>query len=651
MNINYVETRNAYDAYIAKGGEMNHLTKLVHQHILHSGFVDSHSKQIMRSVEKITSSCDELLDHTFVAKLRYKLPPLRMGVKLGQFDQEYARLTASSLITQILIDNGFIEAEKRIEPTTIDGHKKFHTRWYLVRLGGSYEKDLLRGIEEKPGVVYQRDIKGWKLRAPEKALLRKVASIPFEVSSVCSKELLMKGYTLKTDWNRKVDKNGRPLKEDPIVRRNRYETYADTVMDEVATMPCFYLPMKYCDRDRMYYEASRLEGIRPHGKQWEVLMIDSAVSFDLTSDDEKVLKHLIYVTLHGRVSLEEAINKFSLEDLLEAQAADPFKAETEEDFGDAILLNKCYKALIDYQQGNTSKFMFGYDLTNSGLMMSGVSFKSPHMMMASNTGGSSTVHDSHTDFGKGFDVPLKRKDIKKIHMGLLHGSALKSIAKVIQQETEVECDEVMVRKFIHKAYGKSVDNITNIADWGTKIVGNEQSVLRWTMPDGFSACSRAHLKSVPILVYCASASHKEGYTSRLIVSDMPWVEDKNGYPIYSGDVQMGGMTYHVEAKKRGLFANMTHAIDAYVLRQVFEAVYSTGRPMLLKHDDYIVPPSAYFTVIETAKKAFNELFNNNLYQAACNEIAQHSPYDLEPLELVEGKAYNTVSQSANFLMP
>ena len=651
MNINLVETRNAYDAYLAKGGEMNYLTKVVHDYILHSGFVETHSKQIMRGVIKITDRFDELLDHTFVGKLRYKLPPLRMGVELSQFDYEQARLIGSSLITQILIDNGTLDVDKRVESTTIDGHKKFHTRYYLVNLGGSYEKNLLHGIEDKPGVVYQRDIQGGKLRAPEKAWLRRVASIPFELSSVCSKELLMKGYTLKTDWDKTVDKNGRPLQEDPIIKRKRFELYADTIVDVVGTMPCFYLPMKYCGRDRQYYESARLDGMRPHGKLWETLMIDAAVPFDLTEDDEKVLKHLIYVTLHGRVSLEEAVDNFTLEDLLEAQAVDPFEAETESDFGEAILLNKCFQALVDYRQGTPSRFMFGYDLTNSGLMMAGVSFKSPEMMMAANMGGASTVHDSHTDFGKGFDVPLERKDIKKIHMGLLHGSALKSIAKVITEQTNVECDETMVREFTHKAYGKPVDNITNIAEWGTQIVGNDQSVLRWTMPDKFSACSRAYIKSVPVLVYCASASHKEGYTSRVIVSDMPWVEDKKGYPIYSSEVHLGGMLYHVQAKKRGLYANITHSIDAYVLRKIGDAVLNSGRPMLFKHDDYIAPPSAYFLIKQTAKEAFSELYQHNLYQAACNEIAEHSPYDLEPLELVEGKAFNTVSVSNNFLMP
>ena len=183
----------------------------------------------------------------------------------------------------------------------------------------------------------------------------------------------------------------------------------------------FYLPMKYCGRDRMYYEAARLDGIRPHGKLWETLMIDAAVPFDLTEEDERVLRHIIYVTLHGRVSVDEANDKFSFEDVLEAQLIDPFEQEDEATFGEAILLNKAYQALTDYQNGNTSRFMFGYDFTNSGLLMSGVSFRSEKMMDAANIGGSDQVVDSHTAFGDAYDIDLDRKDIKSIHMGLMHG--------------------------------------------------------------------------------------------------------------------------------------------------------------------------------------------------------------------------------------
>ena len=89
-------------------------------------------------------------------------------------------------------------------------------------------------------------------------------------------------------------------------------------------------------------------------------------------------------------------------------------------------------------------------------------------------------------------------------------------------------------------------------------------------------------------------------------------------------------------KRRGLFADITHSIDAYMLRCVTDAVIASGRPILLKHDDYIVPPGAQSLVLEVAQEIFSDMFSNNLYQEAVDEIIENSPYNLDPMELVGG---------------
>ena len=651
MSIDTTTTLQAFEILADKmGAKMDYLTKQVHEYVLLSGFIDTHEKGIMKAVNHIAERSDEMLKQTFIGKLAKQLPSMHMGINLHIFDKDHVRLIAAGVITEVLVDNGTYVIDKRVESTTVDYVKKFHTRFYL-QLGGESTKNLMKGIESKPGVVYQKEVNGWKLNADEKKFLRRIATVPFCVSDVCTTELLLKGYSLKTDWDNKVDKNGRPLQEDPINRKNRFRAYAKVIIEQVKEMEAFYLPMKYCGRDRAYYEAARLDGIRPHGKFWETLMIDSAVPFDLTEVDERVLKHLIYVTLRDRVSIDDANRLFSLEDLMDAQAIDPMLQDDEDSFGEAILLNKCYQALMDYQAGRLSKFMFGYDFTNSGLLMSGVSFRSEKMMAAGNIAGANEVVDSHTAFGKGYDIDLTRKEIKGIHMGLMHGSTLKSIAKAITLATGTDTSVDDVESYNEKAYGPAVHNITNIATWGSEIVGNEQSVLRWTMPDGFSAASRAYYKAVPVLIYSASATAKEGYYSTVVMSDMPWLEDRKGFAIYGKGTQVGGVTYDVEQKKRGLYAGITHSIDAYMLRRIANAVMDSGRPILLKHDDFIAPPSAQPIVLAEAQDVFVEMYCNNMYQEAVNEIASHSPYDLEPLELVIGSGECTVDESQNFLMP
>ena len=652
-----ITPRSTLVAYRQVSEELGFLTNIVHTYVLESGFIQTHQKKLVKSIKKVSDRYDEMLLDEFIGRLRFKLPQLRMGIKLNDHEKERARLIAAGVIAHLLIDNDVFDLDLRMETQVIHGHKKFFTRQYL-KLGGSFEKDIKAGIEDGPGVVRQHSIDSWKLNADEKAFLRTVGAVPFVVSEICTRELLLKGYSLKKDWNVKKDKNGRALSEDPIMKKKRIRNGGDIIIDELKPKKAFYLPAKYCGRDRVYYEAARLEGIRPHGKLWETLMLDSAVPYEVGPEGERVLKHIIYVLLHGKVSIEEANEKITMEDILDASSIDPLEQETEKSFGEAILLNKAYQALMDSVAGKPSRFMFGYDFTNSGLLMSGVSFRSEKMMQAANMAGGKKVVDSHTAFGAAYDlgtedhhVYLERDDVKKIHMGLMHGSMLESIAGTISELTQQDVSVEKVKSLNEKAYGKPVHNITRIADWGTKVIGNEQSTLRWTLPDGFHAASKAYFKGVPVLIYCASAKHKEGYTRHVVISDMPWMEDSSGFAVYGKDTYVGGKAYPVQQKRRGLFANITHSIDAYMLRQITRAVVAAGYPIMLKHDDFIVPPAAVGVVREAAKDVFYELFESNLYQKALDEIVEYSPYYPPRLECVLGDAANTVEESENFLMP
>ena len=136
-----------------------------------------------------------------------------------------------------------------------------------------------------------------------------------------------------------------------------------------------------------------------------------------------------------------------------------------------------------------------------------------------------------------------------------------------------------------------------------------------------------------------------------MVGNLLIVEDRNGFPIYDKKTELDGVPYPVEVKKRGLFARMTHSIDAYVLRCVVKELLAAKRPFLLKHDDYIVPPGAYYIVKAAAREVFDTLYNLNMYEKAINDIVEHSPYSLEKPLLYVGDAKNTASVSSNFIMP
>lgn len=650
MNIEYSSTLSAYRSY--EGG-MEHLTREVHEYVLSDEYLGKKgkAKRLMVGLAKIADVNKELLIQSFVGKVRYKLPALHLNSKLSPFDTERAKIIAAGIVTNVMIDGGVFSLREDVESyQTAQGQKKFRKKLYVL-LGGKMTKDLSKGIHLDPGVVEQQSISGWSLTGEQRAFLAEVSSVPYRVWQGCNADLLMKGYTLKEDWNKRVNKHGKKLQEH-FLKERRYKEYISHITDNVMRYPKFYLSGKYDDRGRFYYDAAVLEGIRPHGKLWETLMLDAAEPFKLLSEDERVLKHIIYVTLHGRATVDTANVKWTDLDYFAASERDPMAATTEKEFGEAILLNKAATALDDYAADRMSTFMFGYDFTNSGLMMTGLSFHSKEMMKSANLGNHKTVYDSHTEFGKAYGLDLPRNEVKKLHTALLHGGTNKTLLKEIHSvlgEDSFTLDQVIEAN--EKAYGECVRNITTIADWGTIVAGNQQSVLRWTMPDDFKASSRAHMEGVPVRIYAASARHKEHYNSYVVVSNMPLVEDNNGFPIYDKDTQLDGVSYPVKVKKRGLFANLTHSIDAYVLRCVVSELREHKRPFLLKHDDYIVPPGAQSIVRAAAQEAFGILYDINVYDKALDEIVEHSPYDLIKPHLYMGNAKNTASVSNNFIMP
>lgn len=650
--IDYSATLNAYTSY---EGPMDYLTRIVHDYVLSDQYLGKpgKAKQVLKGLGKITEANKELLLNDFVGKVRFKIPYLHLS--LEPFEIERAKLIASSLVTNVVIDNGMYSLREQVDKVKVNGQMKFK-KFFYIQLGGEPTKDLYRGMHFEPGVVQQTTVGMWSLTGYQREVLSEVASVPYKIWEGCTEELLLKGYSLKEDWNKRhwTDSQGkeRKLSEDPILKKKRYRLYSDKIVNHVKRFPKFYLSAKYDHRGRIYYDAAVLDGMRPHGKLWETLMIDSAEPFELTEEDCRVLRHIIYVNIHGRVNFEHAMKNFAMEDLFYAECVDPMEAQDEKEFGKFLLLNKAAKALQQFIDNEPSTFMFGYDFTNSGLMMAGLSFHSKEMMKSANLGNHKTVHDSHTDFGKAYGLELDRDTVKELHTPLLHGSTNKTLVNILNKHLgEDAVDEKLVAEANEKAYGDCVRNISTIADWGTLVVGNRQSVLRWTMPDNFKAASRAYMEGVPVQCYAASARHKEGYNMYVVVSNMPLVEDSNGYPIYDKDTQLDGVSYPVKVHKRGLFADITHANDAYVLRCVVTQLRRAGRPFLLKHDDYIVPPGAMHIVKQAAQGAFGTLYRNNMYKSAMEEIAANSPYDIEVPTLCRGDARNTAVASENFLMP
>lgn len=597
-----------------------------------------HKKRIEYRLNQVAERYDEVLLTKLAGIMFFKIPKVKLPGFDGDYLEAQGRHYMSILIGHILMDSNAVLNK-------IQHKKNAEGKWEtltLLYLGGDETKQLLKGVHYKPGVFTQKRVFGLKLQKRDKDRGKKLASIPFQITDVASAELIMHGYKLKADWNLRVDKTGRKLPEDFNTKVERYQGYANLIMD--LGNP-FYLEMKYSGSGRMFY-LCQLEGMRPQGKLWETLMIDSAEAYHLDESELGVLKQVIYNTLSGERVTIKAAELFLTDEMVDmALEIDPMEVEEEEAFGEALLLLKAARALRDAQEGLPTHYMFGFDFTNSGLIMAGLSFKSPEMMECGNIHGRYDVVDAHGNFGRAFDLDMSRKDIKKVHMPLLHGATLQGLRKRVHEITGKDISIKEIRQKLVDAYGQCVSNLTDIADWGVQIVDNNQTEFSWSMPDGFTAWHRAYFEAVSMQITVPSAhpDHPSGKTTHRIISDMPYRWNNRG------------QSYHMDTgetpKVRGLYAAITHAIDAFVLRFIVDNLLEWGRPVLLKHDDYMIHPSDHARLFELAREIFHELFQVNLYQEAINQIAATAVSKPPALTVMTGNADNLIDQSESFLMP
>lgn len=629
-----------YAAFTLSGDDMETFVRDVHQYF-YSEYFPKHRGKINRIVAKVADRNDEVLLTTLAGKLHNKLPPVLLRDHPGDYNEVKARREIATIICHCLMDaNTF--------PSKIAHKRNMETgKWETLTtlfLGGDTRKELLAGLHLTPGVTSQTRCGGFGLSADHKKRLKRLSSIPFELSDIASADLIYHLYTLKDDWNKRVDKEGRKLKEDYNTKVARYHEYAeliDALQDET-----FYLELKYSDSGRMFYRF-QLEGMRPQGKLWETLMIDSAKSYYLDQEQQRALKHMIYVTMSGeRVTPLEAERRLTDEMVAECLAKDIMTAKDDEEAGEMLLLFKAATALQASQAGEPTKYLFGWDFTNSGLIMAGLSFHSENMMDAGNIHTRSDVVDMHSKFGEAFDLGVSRKDIKKVHMPMLHGASLYGSTRNVNQVSSSVFSEEEVLSKMKAAYGPEAMNLLDIADWGVKALHNEQTKFHWTLPDGFRATHKAYFQSVPVSITVASADpkHEKSHrTTHTMVMNMPYAMDNKGLPL----VKVDGKA----PKVRGLYANITHSLDAYVLRHVADVLLDMEMPFLLKHDDYMVHPSCYEVVLRESRVVFNELYETNLYQSAVDEISRHSKSKMPAPGLVRGNALNTINEAQAYLMP
>lgn len=630
------------------------ITLPMHQLVYEEDYLLKNSKVLGKFIAYLHANHRELNIETVLGKLAVKLP-FPKGYfndrrKFNNFTRKQASYVLAGIITEVLIDAGIFKTNSRI---VYDPKPK--TLTYVVLGSSDGVTDLLAGYSEESGSKVTHTSKGFRIGKALKGILEEMSHMRFKISDHFDESLLLHGYKLTSAYVAPSKNEGSDKKHYRF-----FHTYKDA-WNKLKERGDFSLTAYPDSRLRLYYSANSLIGARPQGKLWETLAIDRAHPKLLGDAAVKHIKHIIMTTLHGKMSVDQANELFSEDDYLAAHSADPFAAEVpdvpftgnegkyrsaESEFGERILLNKCAEALLMHSEGIPCPYIFGKDLTNSGLIMAGNSFRSRKMLEGANCMGSSDVKDSHMQFGKAhkLDGVLNRNQIKDIHTPLLHGSSVFTIAEKIKfyvDDPDLVSEQAVMEHNV-EAYGHEVNNIEQIAAFGYQVVNNYVNKLTWTMPDGEKAQHEAVMEHTPFKVYAVS-TRKAGksYHAYNLIQTMPLAVDSDGRNAY--DSALG-----VNTKRRGLFACITHSADGYALRRLVSALLAEGEVFLLKHDDYMVSPDMFDLVIDELQEVFHGLQQKNLYQSALDEIGR--TLDVDAPQLFMGDAPDLTRQSVNFLI-
>ncbi len=449
----------------------------------------------------------------------------------------------------------------------------------------------LRGFEGTPSQCYTKSVRNSRLRHQDLATLKLAASIKFYRSEFCTDAYISRIHELLPKDSKSMELEWK--------RQGRLNGYKKTIL----AMDSMYLPMKPDGRGRMYYEGASLEGFRPHGKCYE------SHAFELASRELSVEGKEVLSNLHLKP--------------IELSAA-----TTKEQILSCLRIPQVTKALDTNETGMTVEC----DVTNSGLLIAGLGFKSPEMLMATNGYGNTEVADSHTVFGNAYG--LDRDMAKKVHTPLLHGASNKSIAKKLTEITGEEFTTEDVRVGNEKAYGKAAENINTIARYGREVMSNYRSEVSWDMPDGFRATHRAYTVHVPLELQLTGRKLK-------VMSSMPLLLDGRGNPVY--DSNTPGAHEKTATKMMGLYADIIHSIDGYVMR----CVINSRIELLAKHDAFLIHPNDVSLLKTTLQGIYSDIFDMDLIRNILSQIEAST--GVPAPEMFIGEAVDKMAESFLFV--
>ena len=531
---------------------------------------------------------------------------------LRQFDLSLVRIYMAGQILSTMIDLNYVVLTEKLEYVIDEntGKSEWKTQ-QLLSFGKVAKKSTFKvsGISLKPGQVNQKE---YKVQAGGKA--RKLSKVEKELLSLASSFKLrlvdiplniLETYMKVSPWYLDV-LAGRVTMDKIQADELVYEALEK--YSRINSLDGFYLSMWMDYRTRLYYDFSEV-GINPHGKHFETSLFESAEPYTITDINEYL--YSAAVIIDGRMPHHEAIDKFNAnKDYYIAELRKPLSdTPSVSELGEWLYNTRLADAIDSYYAGTETHFLLSEDATNGGLQHGGIGFHSTEMMIPANVGGAPEQLDSHGMLQAKLGL-TSRDTAKDIHQPLLHGSSMHTLASVL------ECSVREAEIFVTKAYGKSVLNIEKIADWGVAVATNNNTSLLWKTRDGFNAQSIAYVETVPLTIKFIADRNSQGWGQLLLHKDMPLLKSVKGELVYGGGSSSNKAKVGGTVKNRGLYANVTHSVDATALRDIIRA---TGGKGLWKHDNFLVP-GLMTLVRQTYRQALLAEYDFKAYDAAMVDI-------------------------------
>ncbi len=244
-------------------------------------------------------------------------------------------------------------------------------------------------------------------------------------------------------------------------------------------------------------------------------------------------------------------------------------------------------------------------------------------MKACNVGGNKNPGDPHQAVADAFGIKVRKEAKDNVNTPLLHGSAWMTISKELNSRKgeHKEMTPSSVKKHSIDTYGMAVLNIPKIAEFGEALVDNENVSLFWNSYDGMKCQSTAYCKSANMDVYGLSITAKRGYVQTRVFRDMPlYLIKKKGK---GEDGKDFNEEVYGKAKTRGLYANITHSIDGWSLREIVRMLVEKDASFIMKHDKFYVLPNNMDSVYDQYQNNLLVEFDAGMYEASLKDIVMN----------------------------